>query len=80
MGCEVKIEPTKAVASNMIVSTFSYNRELKFETYITNGMTYGIFYTTQQTSESGNGVAVVNLTKDALEIQKLTLEIKNLNK
>ena len=79
MSCEVKVQPNQ-VKANTLFSTEYRGGIVSFNSYIKNGMEYGVFYSSQQTIQSGNWVAVVNLTKDALEVELLKLEIAKLKK
>lgn len=77
MCCEVKIESNKANATELFLTGGGYSA-IQFNKYKYGDIEYGVFYSTNSSSQSGNGVSVVNLTKDKLEIEKLKIEINNL--
>lgn len=88
MCCEVKISPREAEAQSTmtrpskIVRIYgpSHDPALAFDKHIVDDMVYGMFYVADGTSQTGYGVAVVNLTKDKLECEKLALELEKLRK
>jgi hypothetical protein len=79
----------RAIILTLIITIFS-NCEIKFNsakasdnfylpvsrTEVHCGMTYRVWYTPDGTSQTGYGIYVVNLTKDALEIQLLEKQLK----
>jgi ABC-type phosphate transport system auxiliary subunit len=65
-NCEIK--PRNANASSF-GSVYSYREEKH------NGMTYGVWYVMQQSSQTGYATSVVNLTKDQLEVELLRQQL-----
>lgn len=76
-NCE--ISPRKASADdrtyyNMYNPIYDYREEEK------SGMIYGIWYVKDKTSQTGYSTAVVNITKEKLEVEYLQLQIDKLKK
>jgi hypothetical protein len=67
-NCE--ISPQKAHAYEQV--------KWLYLTEVRNGMTFGIWWTDGDGSNREDAVAVVNLTKDALEIELIKLQIAKL--
>ena len=76
MCCDIKVEPRGVKADELIHLTKWTS--IKYDQRTIEGMEYGIFYSMHNGYESGNGVSVVNLTKEKLEVEKLQLEINKL--
>lgn len=75
MCCEVKVEPRKAGAAEIVSSGYV---KVHYYKYSVAGIEYGVFYASGFGNDEGGGVSVVNLTKDKLEIEKMKLEIESL--
>ena len=73
MSCDVKIEPRDVGAYSANVSCEDQGGDncVLYDTKRADGMVYGIFYG----SSSQGGLHVVNLTKDALEVELLRRQI-----
>lgn len=72
-NCEIKVRETNAQSDTFL---YTYANEAVYK----NGMEYSLFYARNQSSQTGYCVAVVNITKDKLETEKLELEIQFLKK
>lgn len=66
-NCEIK--PRTVEAQSDYSSIYSYREETR------QGMLYGVWYVTQNTSQTGYAVAVVNLTKEKLEVELLKKQL-----
>lgn len=67
---------------NISCSTSSANPEKYYDYYswedkVINGMTYRIFYSNRNISYSSAALFVVNLTKDALEVELLKKQLNS---
>lgn len=71
-NCEIK--PRHADAQN---SNGNYSQRYSYHEETHNGMTYGIWSVDDDTSQTGYATSVVNLTKDALEVEHLRQQIAN---
>lgn len=87
MCCEVKVSTREAEAQQLskpskIFDVYgpSYDPALAFDKHIVDDMVYGVFYIADGTAQTGYGVAVVNITKDKMECEKLALELEKLRK
>lgn len=74
MSCDIKIE-TRGVKADPIFSSGNFTHINQKKHYV-DDMEFVIFYSSHAGSQPGNGVAVVNITKEKLEIEKLKLEIE----
>lgn len=72
-NCEIKMRETNAQSNTFL---YTYSNEVINK----NGMDYLLFYAKNQSSQTGYCVALVNLTKDKLEVEKAQLEIQFLKK
>jgi len=70
-NCEIKVKDVGAQSA--YTSIYSYKEEIH------NNMTYGIWYVRDNTSQTGYATSVVNLTKDALEVELLKKQIEIIN-
>lgn len=68
-NCELKFNSANAKYVYNSYACYSYREEIK------QGMRYGIWYVDDNSSQTGYAVAVVNLTKDALEIELIKKQI-----
>lgn len=70
-NCEIKPKEAKAERNyyNNYDNIYSYKEEEK------SGMVYGIWYVKEMSSQTGYSTTVVNLTKDALEIELLKKQL-----
>ena len=71
-NCEIKVKDVGAQSA--YTSIYSYKEEIH------NNMTYGIWYVRDNTSQTGYATSVVNLTKEALEVELLKKQIEIINK
>ena len=69
-NCEIK--PRQATAQN---SHGNYSNRYSYHEETHNGMTYGIWSVDDDTSQTGYATSVVNLTKDALEVELLKQQL-----
>lgn len=68
-NCEVKPRATHANSS------YNWNERYHYKEEIRDGMTYGIWYVAAGGDRTGYSMAVVNLTKDKLEIELLRKQL-----
>lgn len=68
-NCEISVRKSVAQDNIGIDRHFSYIEKIK------DGMKYGIWYVDYNTSQTGYAVAVVNLTKDSLEVELLKKQL-----
>lgn len=71
-NCELKVRDVGAQSA--YTDIYSYKEEIHYR------MTYGIWYVRDNSSQTGYATSVVNLTKDALEVELLRKQIEIINK
>lgn len=69
---QVEIKPREVIAQSVYATHVSY----QYKEVTAHNMTYGIWFADYQSGAS-SAVAVVNLTKDALEIELLKKQLGN---
>jgi hypothetical protein len=69
-GCCNDKEKTQS-QSSFLDSKYSW------EDQVIDGMTYRIYFRKLDTSQTGYTIAIVNLTKDKLEVEALQKQLKN---
>ena len=67
-NCEIKVREAKAQSG-------SFNSTYNKETVIIENMEYVFLYVKNQSSQTGYGVTVINITKDKLEIELLRKQL-----
>lgn len=84
VNCEIKPRETQAQVSNkdIFYTGGTWNCHYMYHEEQRHGMTFGIWSFSPEGSSYQNGyaVAVHNLTKEALEVELLKLQIANLKK
>jgi len=85
-NCEIKTRETVAQPKNPsdVKNDFYhdeyYGLNYQYHEEERSGMSYGIWSKTANSSQTGYAVAVVNLTKDELEVELLKLQISKVHK
>ncbi len=69
---EVQVKPKEVNAQGFAAGRIDYG----YRTEIIQGMTYGIWYVTSGTWNTGFDIEIINLTKDALEVELLKKQLK----
>jgi hypothetical protein len=67
-NCEIKVRDTKAQSSQ-------YMEVNSLDIIEKNGMKYMVLYTRSQSSQTGYGIAVVNLSKDKVEMELMQAQL-----
>ncbi len=70
---EVQVKPREVNAQGFAADRVDYG----YRTEVIQGMQYGMWYVTSGSNQTGYDIEVINLTKDALEVELLK---KQLNK
>lgn len=69
---DVQVKPREVNAQSFVDGNTRY----QFRKDIIHGMTYGVWYVGNQSSQTGYSMFVVNITKDSLEIELLKKQLK----
>lgn len=75
-NCEIEIKPKEVKAQ----SVFSTHGVYNFESKTIDGMKYGIWSYSYNSGGEVAAIAVVNLTKDALEVELLQKQLSSKSK
>lgn len=68
-NCDISVKQSKAQTG--------YSHVYDYKEVVIEGMKYGIWYVTSQTSQTGYATSVINLTKDSLECAVLRQQLKS---
>ncbi len=82
IGCdvEVKVKPQEVNAQSSIVvdyPKFGNERTIRLSYFKECGMRYAVIFTSHLAAYAGDGISVINITKDSLEVQLLKKKLSD---